>query len=125
MNNYKYLDVFMQDEKGGPNHVDNFVDAPVMYDKESDSMEKKLSYYYIGHFSRAIVPGSIRIGYSKYTDKLDSTAFLRPDGRLAVVIINRTDVEMPVYLRLKGEVLPVTVDGDAIMTVLFDYRDKE
>ena len=108
------------DEKGGPNHVDNFVDAPVMYDKKIDKMEKKLSYYYIGHFSRAIVPGSVRIGLSKYTDKLESTAFLRPDGKLAVVIINRTDEEMPVYLRLKGEVLPVSLEEDAVMTVLID-----
>lgn len=113
------------DEKGGPNHVDNFVDAPVMYDKNTDTMEKKLSYYYIGHFSRSILPGSVRIGCSKYTDKLESTAFLRPDGKLAVVLINRTDQKMPVYLRLKGEVLPVTVDGDAIMTVMVDHSDKE
>lgn len=107
-------------EKGGPNHVDNFVDAPIMYDKASDHMEKKLSYYYIAHFSRVIVPGSIRIGFSRYTDKLDVTAFLRPDGQVAVVLMNRTAERMPVYLRMRGEVLPVTVEQNAIMTVLID-----
>lgn len=113
------------DEKGGPNHVDNFVDAPVMYDKNTDTMEKKLSFYYIGHFSRSILPGSVRIGCSKYTDKLDVTAFLRPDGKIAVVLMNRTDEKMPVFLRLKGEILPVAVEGNAIMTVMIDHSDKE
>lgn len=107
-------------EKGGPNHVDNFVDAPIMYDRAADLMEKKLSYYYIGHFSRAIVPGSVRIGFSRYTDKLDVTAFLRPDGQVAVVLMNRTAERMPVYLRLRGEVLSLVVEGDAIMTVWID-----
>lgn len=104
-------------EQGGPNHVDNFVDAPIMYDRAAHRMEKKLSYYYIGHFSRAVIPGSVRIGFSKYTDKLDVTAFLRPDGQIVAVLLNRTAERMPVYLRLRGEVLPVTVEGDAIMTV--------
>lgn len=113
------------DARGGPNHVDNFVEAPVMYDAETDNMEKKLSYYYIGHFSRAVVPGSVRIGFSRYTDKLDVTAFLRPDGEIAVVLMNRTDQEMPVFLRMKGEIMPVTVEGDAIMTVWIDQRKGE
>lgn len=103
---------------GGPNHVNNFVDTPIMYDADTDTMEKKLSYHYIGHFSRAIVPGSVRIGYSKYTDKIDVAAFKRPDGKLAVVIMNRRSEAMPVYIRMKGEVMPVTVSGDAIATVL-------
>lgn len=111
-------------EKGGPNHVDNFVDAPIMYDKEKDRMEKKLSYYYIGHFSRAIVPGSVRIGFSRYTDKLDVTAFLRPDGQVAVVLMNRTAKRLPVYLRIQGEILPVTVEGDAIMSVWIEGKKE-
>lgn len=105
-------------QEGGPNHVNNFVDAPIMYDASADMMDKKLSYYYIGHFSRFIIPGSVRIGHSKYTDKLDVTAFQRPDGRIAAVIMNRTSEQMPVYLRMQGEVMPLTVNGDAIVTVV-------
>lgn len=48
------------------------------------------------------------------------TAFLRPDGQVAVVLMNRTAERMPVYLRMRGEVLPVTVEQNAIMTVLID-----
>ncbi len=105
-------------KEGGPNHVNNLVDAPIMYDAETDTMEKKLSYHYIGHFSRAILPGSVRIGYSRFTDQLDMTAFKRPDGKLAAVLVNRTAEEMPVYIRLKGQVIPLTLAGDAIGTVL-------
>ncbi|MDF2539616.1 MAG: glucosylceramidase [Herbinix sp.] len=104
--------------EGGPNHVNNLCEAPIMYDLESKTMEKKLCYTYIGHFSKYIVPGSIRIGMSKFTDKLDVTAFERPDGTLAVVIMNRTDEEMTVYLRLQQELLELNVPRDSIGTAL-------
>lgn len=48
------------------------------------------------------------------------TAFKRPDQKLAVVLMNRTAEELPVYLRLKGELMPLSVAGDAIVTVLIE-----
>ncbi len=106
--------------QGGPNHVDNFCDAPIMYDVEKDVMEKKLSYTYIRHYSRYLVPGSVRIGMSRFTDKLDVTAFRRPDGKLAVVMMNRIGEDMAVYIRVYGEVIPLTVPGDGIGTALIE-----
>lgn len=44
----------MLDEKGGPNHVNNYCDAPIMIDTQADKFEVKLSCDYIGHFSRYI-----------------------------------------------------------------------
>lgn len=49
------------DSKGGPNHVGNYCNAPMMYDKETNSLDVKFSYYYIGHFSRFIKPGAKRV----------------------------------------------------------------
>lgn len=87
------------DEKGGPNHVGNFCAAPIMASAGQDSYEKRLSYYYIGHFSRYIQSGARRIGTTRYTDALEVTSFVNPDGGRAVVILNRTDSEIPYTLR--------------------------
>ena len=43
------------DSQGGPNHVGNFCDAPSdVYGRFFSKVEKHLSYYYIGHFSRYV-----------------------------------------------------------------------
>ena len=99
------------DQDGGPNHVNNLCDAPILYDTRTDTLHKTLSYYYIGHFSRVIVPGSIRIGMSRYTDKIDVAAFMRPDGRFAVVLMNRTQDAKKVFIRLGGQVTMVEQRG--------------
>jgi glucosylceramidase len=108
--------------QGGPNHVNNFCDAPMMYDVVTGRLVKKLSYTYIGHFSRYLLPGSVRIGMSRYTDEIDVTAFKRPDHKLAAVLMNRTERDMPVYLRLQGQLVKLTVPGDGIGTALLELE---
>jgi len=103
-------------EIGGPNHVGNFCDAALMYDRKARTLTKLLTYEYIGHFSRAIVPGSVRLGSSKFTDELDATAFRRPDGQIAVVVLNRTGKAMQVWIRLEGQLNPVELPADSIAT---------
>ncbi|WP_319003777.1 hypothetical protein [Cytobacillus firmus] len=49
-------------EEGGPNHVGNYCDAPVIVDTKKDEVHYNSSYYYIGHFSKFIKPGARRIG---------------------------------------------------------------
>jgi len=108
--------------QGGPNHVNNFCDAPMMYDVVTGRLVKKLSYTYIGHFSRYLLPGSVRIGMSRYTDEIDVTAFKRPDHKLAAVLMNRTERDMPVYLRMQGQLVKLTVPGDGIGTALLELE---
>ncbi|MDD2957888.1 MAG: glycoside hydrolase family 30 beta sandwich domain-containing protein [Lachnospiraceae bacterium] len=104
--------------QGGPNHVQNWCEAPMMYDEKTDTLETKLSWEYIRHFSHYILPGSVWIANSKYTDELDVTAALRPDGQIAVVVMNRTAKEKEVYLRTEGKTAALKLPGDAIATVL-------
>ena len=85
--------------KGGPNHVGNFCAAPIMCAPGEDSYEKRLTYYYIGHFSRYIKEGAVKIGTSRYTDGIEVTAFLNPDGERVAVILNKSEKEVPYTLR--------------------------
>ncbi len=106
-------------EKGGPNHVGNFCAAPIMYDTESDVYEKRLTYYYIGQFSRYIRPGAKRIGTTRYTDKIEVTGFLNPDGMRAIVVLNKTEEDVPIALREDGNGTETVVKAHSIATFCY------
>jgi glucosylceramidase len=106
------------DEKGGPNHVGNYCEAPIMCDTKNDTVIKNASYTYIRHFSRFIQPGAQRIAASTYTDKLEITAFRNPDDTITAVLLNRTDSVVPVSIRLAGQLAPFAVPANAIVTAL-------
>ncbi|SHO47488.1 glycoside hydrolase family 30 protein [Anaerocolumna xylanovorans] len=104
------------DEKGGPNHVGNFCDAPVMCDTTQDTVDVKLSYYYIGHFSRFIKAGAKRVLVSRYTDKLDCCGFLNPDGGMVLVALNKTNEEQNFEIMMDGKSCPVEIGAHSIIT---------
>jgi glucosylceramidase len=79
------------DEKGGPNHVQNYCFAPIHADTRTGKLFYMNSFYYIGQFSKFIRPGAKRIISSSSTDDLLTTAFINPDGTIAVIVLNLTD----------------------------------
>lgn len=111
-------------KEGGPNHVDNFCDAPIMLDdgneKEEEQIIYNLSYAYIGHFSRYIKPGAQRIGFSRYTNQLEVTAFKNVDKSVVVVIMNPSSTEHDFFLRLNHKLCPVNMPGQTIATVIIE-----
>jgi glucosylceramidase len=108
------------DEKGGPNHVGNYCDAPVMVDTQSGELMVKLSYDYIGHFSRYIRPGAKRIGFTKYTDQLEMTAFKNKDGSVVLVMLNRSTQELPVTVEIGDKIFRRMLPAEAIITAVMN-----
>lgn len=118
MNAYLDWNVIL-DSKGGPNHVGNFCDAPVMCDIEKDEIELKLSYYYIGHFSRFIKKGAKRIVISRFTDQLETVGFINPNGEKVVLILNRTDEAHEFKLCDNDHLCDLELQSHSIMTVIY------
>ena len=108
------------DEKGGPNHVQNYCFAPIHADTRTGELTYMNSYYYIGHFSKFIRPGAKRIISSSSTEKLLTTAFLNPDGKIAVVVFNPTDQALPFNLHLGGKAAKSGCPAHSIVTVVVD-----
>jgi glucosylceramidase len=106
------------DEKGGPNHLYNYCGAPVMCDTVSDTVEFRLIFDYIEHFSRYIKPGAKRIGFSKYTDLLEMTAFQNPDGTLVAVFLNRTNKDIHFHCRVNGSVAGLVSRKNSMSTMV-------
>jgi glucosylceramidase len=107
------------DYKGGPNHVDNYCDAPIKANEAGDDYEKKLSYYYIGHFSRYIKEGASLVWCTGYTDGIDCAAFVNPDGERVVVLLNRSDEELPVIIKEGSSSVKLSLPSHSIKTVLY------
>ncbi|NCB90996.1 MAG: glucosylceramidase [Clostridia bacterium] len=103
------------DEVGGPNHVKNFCDAPFLFHTEKKNLMETNILGYLWHFTHFIEVGSVRIGVSRYTDKLEVTGFCNKD-HIVFVMLNRTGEEVPVYVRIDGKCAKLTVQPLSIST---------
>ena len=108
------------DEKGGPNHVQNFCFAPVHADTKTGELYYLNAYYYIGHFSKFIRPGAKRIISSSSTDNLQTTAFLNQDGKIAVMVLNLSDQALSFNLCLGGKATSTSSPAHSIITMVID-----
>lgn len=107
------------DEKGGPNHVGNFCFAPVHADTKTGNLIYTNAFYYIGHFSKFIQAGAKRISSMASRSQLLTTAFLNPDGKTVVIVMNQSDKKTPYFLWIKGKAAEITALPRSIATLVF------
>ena len=107
------------DEKGGPNHVGNFCDAPIMVDTKNDKVYIHDSYYYIGHMSKYVQKGAKRIGSSKWTSDLETVSFKNPDGSVVTVVLNMTNKEVSFAISINEQIVEVKSEARSISTYIF------
>ena len=107
------------DEKGGPNHVQNFCFAPVHGDTRTGQLIYTNAYYYIGHFSKFIKPGAKRVISSSSRSQLLTTAFKNPDGKIVVVVMNQSSIKTPYNLWINGKAAECMALPHSISTLIF------
>jgi glucosylceramidase len=108
------------DQRGGPNHVGNFCDAPVIINTETKEVSYGSSFYYIGQFSKFVQPGAYRIASSGGPAVLQSIAFVNPDRSVVVVVLNVSDAAIDFPLELSGTTVACHIPAHAIQT----YQQK-
>lgn len=106
------------DEAGGPNHVGNFCDAPFLFDTKKKELLKRNTARYLWHFSHFIENGAIRIGTTSYTDQVEVTAFLNRDNQISVVLLNRTEEELAVNMRMNDMIATMRLLPNSITTAV-------
>ena len=144
------------DHTGGPNHLGNTCDAPIIADPSLESVWYHPQYYYLGHFARFMPRGSRRIaidreagpggdgtaapsppasflgGDGTYNFSSSAVAYgrcprvggapeavavSRPDGSIALVLLNCGDEEHSVAVGVEGgEQLRHAIPPHAIQT---------
>lgn len=113
----------MLDAEGGPNHVGNFCAAPVMTSKDGLDFEKRLCYYYIGHFSRYVQKGASAVAVTSFTADVGTAAFVNPNGERVIVLLNRRETAASVALGEGGKGRNLKLAPHTITTVC--YTEKE
>ncbi|TVQ25370.1 MAG: glucosylceramidase [Spirochaetaceae bacterium] len=120
----------MLDTQGGPNHVGNYCDAPLIANPETGEVHYQPSYDAIGHFSRYIHAGARCLqldwndaagGVSVATrESLSATAFENLDGTRVTVLCNAGDEAISVNLDTDGghAILTAEVPGHSITTCI-------
>lgn len=111
-------------EKNGPYHNrekrGTWEDAIVYCDGARDEVVCRLGYYYVSHIGRFVRPGAKVIGISSYTNRLDACAFENPDGRIVLVVLNRTDSAIPFVARIGDHSQKVVTEAHSIVTAIIE-----
>ncbi len=92
--------------------------APVLYDTSRGELIYTPIYYYIGHFSKFVQKGAVRIATTKYSEDIQACAFKNPNGELLAVIMNTADREMPAVVRHNDVCTRIDLAPHSIVTVI-------
>lgn len=105
-------------EQGGPNHVGNYCDAPVIVDTKTGEIHYNSSFYYIGHFSKYIKPNAVRIAQELNHPTLKSVSFQNEDGSIVAVVMNDEDKSEAISISLEGNVTTAELPEHSITTFI-------
>lgn len=105
------------DEDGGPYHDRKLgCKAQIVVDPQNDTVSLEPTYYSVAHFSKFVKRGAVRIGNSSFSERIKATAFQNPDGEIVVVILNTTDKQNNVFVRLGDCTAEVTLPEKSLVT---------
>ncbi|ASF40702.1 glucosylceramidase [Halobacillus halophilus] len=107
-------------EQGGPNHVGNYCDAPIIADTERDVVHFNSSYYYIGHFSKYIRPGAKRVKVNSSAESLSLTAFKNNPNEIIVVLLNETEEDQSTKIEMQDYYSEVHLPKRSITTCIIE-----
>lgn len=104
------------DINGGPNHKENYCDAPMLLDGENLIVNS--SYYYIGHFAKFLKAGSKVVHHELSDNRLQVLSALSRKKERVVVICNPTDENIPYRVEGVKEEIAGIIKAHTIQTWL-------
>ncbi|CAH1102131.1 unnamed protein product [Psylliodes chrysocephalus] len=108
------------DLKGGPNVFKNYVDASIIVNADKDEFYKQPMYYAIGHFAKFVPRDSLRIYSTQCGTDVSQVAFIKPDGGIVIVILNKTDkIKKRYILDSKRGKIELELSPRSISTILY------
>ena len=107
-------------EQGGPNHVGNYCSAPIIVDTHSQDLLYQSSYYYVGHFSRFILPGDKIINSKNTNDTIDVLSSINDQKIVNTVIQNKNESCVEINYNRDNMNSVFTIPERSIVTVVDD-----
>lgn len=118
-----YIEAWMDwnivlNETGGPNHVNNLCDAPIIVDSKTKEVHYNSSFFYIAHFSKFIKKNSEIIYSSVIGDKIYAVGSIKKDNTLCAVIMNEENEDKYINLQIDDESVTVKLKAHSIYTIV-------
>ena len=106
------------DENGGPrNNGCDGCRGVITVNSQSHDVTYTADYYALGHFSKFVRPGALRISSKSSNGGFNQVAFQNKDGRLAVIGHNTSNKTMTVQIGSGDSAMSVSVPANAAVTV--------
>ncbi|KAB8126224.1 beta-1,6-glucanase [Gracilibacillus oryzae] len=105
------------DESGGPTNG-GCADCRgvVTIDKQSGSVNKNVEYYAIGHASKFVKPGAVRISSTNYKGDIESVAFQNPDDSIVLILSNPGQDSKSFQVSYSGEYFSYSIEPNSAVT---------
>jgi glucosylceramidase len=79
---------------------------------------RNVSYYIVGHASKFVYPGSKRIESNGGTN-LHHAAFLRPDGKKVLIVLNETGTASDFNIKYKSKLAKTSIPAGSVATYVW------
>ncbi|KAA8747747.1 glycoside hydrolase family 30 protein [Paenibacillus sp. UASWS1643] len=98
------------DPQGGPTNggCEN-CRGVVTIDPENNEINRNVEYYALGHISRYVRPGAVRVDSTQEQGQIENVTFRNPDGTMVLVAANTGEAEVS---------FDVVMDGDSFRYIL-------
>ncbi|MEO8821447.1 MAG: glycoside hydrolase family 30 beta sandwich domain-containing protein [Ginsengibacter sp.] len=83
-----------------------------------NAITRNQSYYIIAHASKFVRPGSVRI-YSSDVSGLSNVAFLNPDGKKVLIVLNTGTQWQQFNIQFDGKTASTSLNGGAVATYIW------
>lgn len=83
-----------------------------------DSVSRNVSYYIIGHASKFVPTGSVRVA-SNVVDELYNVAFITPEGKKVLIVVNDSDDKKEFAIRFNNQSAPATLESGSVGTFVW------
>jgi len=111
------------DLQGGPNHLDNYCDAPIRVDTINDVIYIQPMYYYIGQFTRYLLPDTVIVETAvtpvRVNGNFSAVTGTTNDGAVVVVVFNTSPNEVFYRLVDGKRWVDTSIPANAMQTLIY------
>lgn len=86
---------------------------------DGNTYQRNVSYYIVGQMSRAVVKGSVRV-HSTWLESMPNVAFVRPDGKKVLVVLNDSEGSRKITVLQGGKVFNALMLPGSVSTFVWN-----
>jgi glucosylceramidase len=89
----------------------------ITIDTERSTFKPELDYYVLGHASKFLVPGAVRVGSGEPAGSgIKDVAFRNPNGSIVLYTLNAGTASQKIGIAFRGRTLTATLPAGSITT---------